>query len=104
MFRMFRMFGFRHQVQYPDWWVRGAGSPYPAGLGEYLMNDLYGVSMTRPAPNHLSVLIVRDAQHHLNLSGGKETFVPRRLLAGMVPDALLDTYRFWQDESEAPGC
>lgn len=45
-------------------------------------------------------MIVRD--HHLNFSGGKEILVPSRLLYGVIPDALLDTYHFWQDESIVP--
>jgi len=36
------------------------------------------------------------------LSGGKEILVPARLLYGVIPDALLDTYHFWQDESIVP--
>lgn len=49
-----------------------------------------------------SVLVVRDQQHLKNLSGGKEVLVPSRLLYGLVPDALLDAYTFWQDESIVP--
>jgi hypothetical protein len=62
------------------------------------MNDIDNNS-SNPAS---SVLIVRDQQHHLNLSGGKEILVPARLLYGVIPDALLDTYHFWQDESIVP--
>jgi hypothetical protein len=50
----------------------------------------------------LSVLVVREQQHILNISGGRETLVPARLLYGVVPHALLDAYRFWEDESLAP--
>ena len=85
-------------VQYPDFWIRGGGSPYPRGVLDYLINDIEGIS-----PNaHASVLVIREPQHHLNLSGGKETLVPSRLLYGAIPDALLDAYTFWQDESKAP--
>ena len=49
-----------------------------------------------------SVLIVRDPTHQDNLSGGRETMVPSRLLFGLIPQALLDEYQFWQDESKAP--
>ena len=85
------------QVQYPDWWIHGGGSPYPAGVQPFLNNTLDPV-----ANQALSVLIIRETQHHLNLSGGKETFVPSRLLYGLVPQAILDSYLFWQDESNAP--
>ncbi|KAJ1423900.1 hypothetical protein B484DRAFT_102886 [Ochromonadaceae sp. CCMP2298] len=84
--------------QYPDWWIRGAGVPYPSGVRDYLTNDLTGVS-ENPST---SVLVVREASHHLNLSGGKELLVPSRFLYGALPQALLDAYRFWEDESEAP--
>jgi len=86
------------QTQYPSWWIRGAGNPYPMGVHGYLINDIDGISAAPSA----SVLIIRDTEHHLNLSGGKEVLVPSRLLYGIVPDALLDAYTFWQDESRIP--
>jgi hypothetical protein len=49
-----------------------------------------------------SVLVIREQQHVKNMSGGKELLVPSRLLYGLIPDALLDAYTFWQDESLAP--
>lgn len=45
---------------------------------------------------------MREPQHHLNLSGGTETFVPKRLMYGIIPDALLNAYNFWKDESLVP--
>ena len=36
------------------------------------------------------------------LSGGVETFVPARLLFGALPQSLLDSYLFWQDEALLP--
>jgi hypothetical protein len=36
------------------------------------------------------------------MSGGRETFIPPRFLCGLIPDALLEAYSFWQDESDAP--
>lgn len=86
------------QQQYPEWWIRGAGTPYPTGVRDNLSNDVTGVS----ANGALSVLVVREQQHILNISGGRETLVPARLLYGVVPHALLDAYRFWEDESLAP--
>jgi thiol-disulfide isomerase/thioredoxin len=85
-------------TQFPDWWIRAGGVAYPAGFNDVLMNDVEGGSR-QPS---LSVLIHRDQQHKLNLSGGRETLVPSRLLYGVVPETLLDNYLFWQDESIAP--
>ena len=67
-------------------------------MKDSLTNDIDGVSVNP----HLSVLVVREQQHHLNISGGRETLVPSRFLYGVVPHALLDAYRFWEDESLAP--
>jgi hypothetical protein len=36
------------------------------------------------------------------MSGGREVLIPSRFLYGLVPDALLDAYNFWQDESVEP--
>jgi hypothetical protein len=63
-----------------------------------LSNDITGISVNSSA----SVLVVREQQHHLNISGGRETLVPARFLYGVVPHALLDAFRFWEDESMAP--
>jgi hypothetical protein len=68
------------------------------GWNDYLINDIDGNASTPSA----SVLVVRDQQHHLNLSGGKEILVPSRLLYGLIPEALLEAYTFWQDESVVP--
>ena len=54
------------------------------------------------AGSSANVLIVRDPQHHLNISGGKETYLPAHFLFGVVPHALLDEYTFWQTEGVAP--
>jgi hypothetical protein len=86
------------KVQYPDWWIRGSGDPYPMSVNPTLVNDIDGISQQPIA----SVLVVREQQHHLNYSGGPETLVPSRLLFGVIPEALLDAYIFWQDESIAP--
>eukprot|EP01038_Epipyxis_sp_PR26KG_P004458 gene4458-6304_t len=84
--------------QYPDWWIRAGGHPYPAGLQAYLCNNIEDQTKN----GYRSIVITRDAQHYLNLSGGRETFIPSRLLFGLIPDALLESYTFWQDESVAP--
>ena len=81
----------------PDWWKRGAGSPYPTqGPNSFLYNDISSSKNASPAK---SVLVVRDAAHSDNLSGGLETYVPPRLLHGVIPGTLLEQYRFWQDET-----
>lgn len=63
-----------------------------------MSNELDGMH----AKPNTSVVIVREPQHHLNLSGGGETLIPMRLLFGLIPQALLNAYLFWQDESIAP--
>jgi hypothetical protein len=63
-----------------------------------LTNDVVGVSAS-PAS---SVVVRRDKSDVRNLSGGVETFVPARLLLGVVPHALLDEFLFWQDEASEP--
>ncbi|KAH8067982.1 hypothetical protein JL721_7202 [Aureococcus anophagefferens] len=47
-----------------------------------------------------SPVIRRDAAHADNLSGGVETYTPPRLLRGLIPETLLDDFRFWRDESD----
>lgn len=86
------------QQQYPEWWIRGAGLPFPTELRDCLTNDITGVSVNSAQ----SVLVVREQSHHHNISGGREVLVPARFLYGVVPHALLDAYRFWEDESFAP--
>ena len=46
-----------------------------------------------------SVIIIRDTADPRNLSGGKETFVPERLLLGLLPQCMLEEYLFWQVSS-----
>ena len=63
------------------------------GVLDHVPSDLEG------SGRHESVVVTRDATHAANLSGGVETYVPPRLLRGVVPEALLEDYRFWRDES-----
>jgi hypothetical protein len=87
------------QKQFPDFWINAAGEPYKGdGPADSLFNDITG----RSKQDTLSVIIIREQQHHLNMSGGKEIFVPKRFLFGVIPQAVQDAYRFWQDESVAP--
>lgn len=67
---------------WPEWERHGAGHPY-AG--------------PPPAP---SCVVTRDATVEANLSLGIETFIPHRLLHGVLPEALMSTLQceFWQDE------
>lgn len=62
------------------------------GVGNTLAGDVRAGQSKATA----SCAIKRDHAHPSNLSGGKETFIPSRLLAGLIPQALLDTHRFWQ--------
>ena len=82
----------KRRVQHPSWWVNAGGHPYPKDLQVCLVNDISDVSRNFAT----SALIIREDTHHLNLSGGKEKFVPARLLYGAIPQALLDTFRFWE--------
>ena len=70
------------QHAWPAWERHGAGHPY----AEY--------------PDPLSVVILRHADVADNVSGTEETFIPSRLLYGIVPSALLDTHHFWQDSKD----
>jgi len=67
---------------WPRWERHGAGHPY----------QMY--------PDPTSVVITRSWDLPANLSGGTETFIPSRLLYGIVPCALLNTHQFWQDEGD----
>lgn len=80
----------------PAWWKRGAGAPYPKGTAAKLVSNI-----AVDGDCYSSCAIIRDAAHESNLSGGREYFVPSCLLYGMFPEALLDTHRFWQDETPA---
>ena len=64
------------RAPYPDWWQYGAGSPYPMAPQGAIYNDL------EPGAKNAfgSVVILRDTADPRNLSGGKETYVPARLL------------------------
>lgn len=46
----------------------------------------------------LSLVIKRDVS---STSPKKQTFVPRRYLNGLIPQALVDVYNFWQNDDES---
>ena len=71
------------QQPWPSWGRHEAGHPYAS-------------SYNNPA----SAVITRDWTVEANLSLGTETFMPSRLMWGLVPHALLEEYEFWQDESD----
>ncbi len=48
----------------------------------------------------IGVTIWRDWVHEQNLTGGQEQYIPKRLLFGVLPSALLDAFEFWQDEDD----
>ena len=64
----------------------------------HLYNDLPGTGSRGREPAN-SVVVMRDASHPNNLSGGPEMYVPPRLLYGVVPHCLFEAYDFYQDES-----
>ena len=63
---------------WPPWERHGAGHPYADA-----------------EPAH-SAVITRDWTVEANLSLGTETYIPARLLYGLVPTALLERFEFWQ--------
>ena len=62
---------------WPSWERHGAGSVY----AEY--------------DDKISETITRSWDALGNLSGGTETYLPARLMYGLIPSALLDTHLFW---------
>ena len=71
------------KAPWPEWERHGAGHPYA---------DHH--------QNPLSCVISRGWDFSQNISGGEETYIPPRLLFGLIPQALLDTHLFWQDEAD----
>lgn len=69
------------KAPWPEWERHGAGHPYA---------DHWD--------NPTSCVITRGWDFEQNLSGGEETYIPPRLLYGLVPQYLLDSHMFWQDE------
>ena len=57
-----------------------------------------GVSPTR-TPSLPSVVITRN----VSKAAGVQSFLPSRLLYGLLPDALLESYELWQREVGADG-
>ena len=70
------------EAPWPTWARHQAGHPY---------------IVPSPAP---SAVITRESSVPENLSFGEETFLPPRLLYGLLPTILLEMYSFWQDESD----
>ena len=68
---------------WPSWERYGAGHPYADSHAQIK-----------------SAVITREWTVDANLSLGKETFMPSRLLYGILPHALLAAYSFWQDEDD----
>ena len=52
--------------------------------------------LMRPVSPHLSLVIKRNLSREL----GIQTFIPRRFLAGILPDSLLQRYIFWQNADD----
>eukprot|EP00808_Paulinella_micropora_P006835 g75373.t1 len=88
-------------LPYPDWWQNGFGKAYPRSPERFLHNNISDEDLVSSVTSR-SVVIRRDAALAANLSGGVETFMPARLLFGLLPESLLDSYHFWRDQSTAP--
>ena len=86
-------------VPLPQWWQNGGGQAYPRGVTSKLCSTL---DWDLVCEYHSSCAIIRDSNHEMNLSGSRETLVPKCLLLGLIPEALLDSHRFWQDETTVP--
>ena len=71
------------QQPWLEWERHGAGHPY----GNHWRRQT-------------SCVITRGSDYAQNLSGGTEMLIPERLLYGVVPQALLEQYVFWQDEAD----
>jgi thiol-disulfide isomerase/thioredoxin len=69
----------------PSWELYGAGHPYQDST---------------PESARASKVVTRDWTVKGNLSFGTETYIPARLLSGVLPQTLLETHRFWQDEDD----
>ena len=66
-----------------------AGPPLPPSRGNAMA----------PSPPGPSLCILRN----LNAELGEQMLVPTRFLLGLLPDALLESYTFWQSASAAGG-
>ena len=69
-------------MPWAEWGRHEAGHPY---------------DVPQPTP---SAVITREASVAENLSCGEETWLPQRLLSGLLPESLLERYTFWQDEAD----
>jgi thiol-disulfide isomerase/thioredoxin len=70
------------RAPWPQWARHEAGNPY---------------DVPEAGP---SAVITREAAVPENLSFGDETYMPSRLLFGLLPTTLLEKYTFWQDEKD----
>ena len=56
--------------------------------------------LTRADTNGECIVITRSWNTEANLSLGKETYLPGRLLHGVLPQCLIDEFAFWQAEDD----
>lgn len=56
-----------------------------------------GGSSAQTSPPGFSMVITRN----LYSSQGQQTYIPHRLLTGLMPSAILDAYDFWQNEDDS---
>jgi hypothetical protein len=57
-----------------------------------------GHAYMKPSYPHPSLCITRNLT---SLSDGLQTYVPHRFLRGLLPDALLEEYVFWQESDDS---
>ena len=75
--------------------IEHRNTPWPS-WGRHEAGHPYATSYNKTA----SAVITRDWTVDANLSLGTETYLPARLLYGLIPQVLLEEYDFWQDESD----
>ena len=71
-----------------------AGRAYRQLVDASLGYDGVRAHLLRPIPRLPSLLVTRN----LNVTMGKQLHVPDRLLYGVIPEALIEEYIFWQHE------
>ena len=80
-------------------------SPKRIHKHNYCDGDARSAMTSKSLAEPVTVSVSRDWDHPQNLACTRETYVPGRLLEGLLPAALVDesspsSYQFWQDEAK----